>query len=101
MRYEIYGTRGVADTARGESRALYRATRPQPKCHKSINSPTLNGLLLLRSRHRAVHRDLRRCLLTFSADIARSRTARVRYAIYGRSGAFDVAHEVTINMNNE
>ena len=45
--------------------------------------------------------DVRHCLLTVSADIAQS-IQRIQhaldYAIYGRRGAFDVAHEVTINI---
>ena len=47
--------------------------------------------------------DFRRWLLNVSADIARSIWCiqhALDYAIYGRGSAFNVAHEVTINVYN-
>ena len=45
--------------------------------------------------------DFRQCLLTVSADIARTIWAIqhvLDYVIYGWGSAFDVTHEVTINV---
>ena len=47
--------------------------------------------------------DFRQCLLTVSADIARTISTiqhALDYVIYGRGSAFDVAHEVTIRDKN-
>ena len=47
--------------------------------------------------------DFQRCLLTVSADIARTIWAiqhTLDYAIYGWGGAFDVTHKVKIRNSN-
>ena len=60
-----------------------------------MNSPTLNSLLLLGGRHRAVST----VSADGSADIARTMLAihhELDYTIYGWGSAFVVTHKVTI-----
>ena len=91
----------VADAAQGEAECLYCATRPQPKWHKSRKARTHQHYMVYCCSEADIEQcaDIRRCLLTVSADITQS-IWRIQHAldymIYGWGGAFDVTHEVTI-----
>ena len=94
----------VRSALRDSPRAV-SATRPHPSCHKSRKAQTHQHYMVYCCSVVDIKlcADFRRCLPMVSADIAWS-IRRIQhaldYAIYGQGGAFDVAHEVTINVYN-